>query len=193
MKPTAPLLNVSIKTHKPDRPIRPVVNNIPAPSYKLAKFLNRKLMHMLALPHTFTTKNSLELARELTQLRTATTHKPVTFNIADLYVNLPITDLTTTTKFWLQGHYNKTPTGIAMGSPLSANMAEIFLHYVEEMFIKRWLETRVIIFYRRYVDDILIMFDTTTTNEHTIQNVINSITLFYSSLPPLKTRIPSHK
>jgi hypothetical protein len=57
---------------------------------------------MLALPHTFTIKNSLELARELTQLQIATTHKTVTFVITDLYVNLPITDLTTTTKFWLQ-------------------------------------------------------------------------------------------
>jgi hypothetical protein len=200
MKPTAPLLNVSIKMHKPDRPIRPVINNIPAPSYKLAKFLNRKLTHMLALPHTFTVTNSLELARELTQLQIAATHKTVTFDISDLYVNLPTTELTTTTKFWLQriltpptiiqqlitlvtivlrqnyfqfdNRYYKPPTGIAMGSPLSTTMAEIYLQYIEEMFIKHWLETREIIFYRRYVD-ILILFDTTKTNEHTIQNFMN--------------------
>jgi hypothetical protein len=58
---------------------------------------------MLALPHTFTIKNSLELASKLTQLRITTTHKTVTFDISDLYVNLPTTELTTTTKFWLQG------------------------------------------------------------------------------------------
>jgi hypothetical protein len=62
-----------------------------------------------------------------------------------------------------------------MGSPLSATMAEIYLEYTEEMFIKHWLETWEIIFYQRYVDDILIIFDTTKTNEHTIQNFMNSI------------------
>jgi hypothetical protein len=86
MKPTAPLLNASIKIHKPEKPIRPVINNNPAPSYKLAKFINRKLTQMLALPHTFTVKNSLELALELTKFPINETHKPVTFDITDLYV-----------------------------------------------------------------------------------------------------------
>jgi hypothetical protein len=40
MKPQAPCLNALIKTHKVDKPIRLVINNIHAPSYKLAKFLN---------------------------------------------------------------------------------------------------------------------------------------------------------
>jgi hypothetical protein len=43
------------------------------------------------------------------------------------------------------------------------------------MLIKHWLETPEIIFYRRYVDDTLIIFDTTKTNEHTTQNFMNSI------------------
>jgi hypothetical protein len=102
MKPAALLLNPSIKTHKPDKPIRPVITNIPAPSYKLSRFINCKLTHMLALPHIFTAKNSLELALELTQLPITEIHNSVTFDITDLYVNLPTTDLITTKKFWLQ-------------------------------------------------------------------------------------------
>jgi gas vesicle protein len=43
MKPTAPKLNALIKTNKEDKPIRPVINNIQAPSYKLAKYLGKKL------------------------------------------------------------------------------------------------------------------------------------------------------
>jgi hypothetical protein len=35
---TAPKLNVYIKTHKENEPIRPVVNNIHAPAYKTAKY-----------------------------------------------------------------------------------------------------------------------------------------------------------
>jgi hypothetical protein len=91
MKPAAPLLTASIKTHKPDKLIRPVISNIPALSYKRAKLINLKLMHMLAISHTFTVKNSLELALELTQFPITETHKPVTFDITDHYVNLPVT------------------------------------------------------------------------------------------------------
>jgi hypothetical protein len=43
------------------------------------------------------------------------------------------------------------------------------------MFIKHWLETREIIFYRRYVDETLIIFDITKTSEHTIQTSMNMI------------------
>jgi 2-succinyl-5-enolpyruvyl-6-hydroxy-3-cyclohexene-1-carboxylate synthase len=70
-----------------------------------------------------------------------------------------------------------------MGSPLSATMADIYLQYIEEMFIKHRLETQETIFYRRYVDDILIISDTTKTNEHTIQNFMNSLHPFLLFTP----------
>ena len=38
----APKLNVLIKIHKENKPVRPVINNIEAPSYRLAKYLNKK-------------------------------------------------------------------------------------------------------------------------------------------------------
>jgi hypothetical protein len=52
MKLTGPHLNALIKTHKLDNPIRPVINNIPEPSYKLAKFLRKQLARLTALPYT---------------------------------------------------------------------------------------------------------------------------------------------
>jgi len=42
-----------IKTHKEDKHIRPVVNNIQAPSYKLAKHLNKKLNQVISLTYTY--------------------------------------------------------------------------------------------------------------------------------------------
>jgi hypothetical protein len=42
-KPAAPKLNALIKTHKECAPIRPVINSIQAPSYRLAKHLSKKL------------------------------------------------------------------------------------------------------------------------------------------------------
>jgi hypothetical protein len=36
--------------HKENEPIRPVVNNIHAPAYKTAKYLNKKLNSLINLP-----------------------------------------------------------------------------------------------------------------------------------------------
>jgi hypothetical protein len=41
-KPRLPFLKAQIKIHKPDNPIRPVVNNICAPAYKVSKFMAKK-------------------------------------------------------------------------------------------------------------------------------------------------------
>jgi len=61
--------------------------------------------------------------------------------------------------------------GIAMGSPISSIMAEIYLQFFEEMYIKQWLESREIIYYKRYDDDILIMFDQKADGKTNMNNI----------------------
>jgi len=56
IKPAHPKLNILIKTHKWNQPIRPVINNTPAPAYKLAKHMNTKLQQLLKLPNTYNIK-----------------------------------------------------------------------------------------------------------------------------------------
>ena len=43
IEPKTPKFNAFIKTHKKNEPIRPVVNNAQAPSYNIAKYLNKSL------------------------------------------------------------------------------------------------------------------------------------------------------
>jgi hypothetical protein len=62
-----------------------------------------------------------------------------------------------------------------MGSPISSNIPEIYLQYFEETLIKHWMETKEIIYYKRYVDDILIIFNQTTTKEEIIMVHMNNI------------------
>jgi len=62
-----------------------------------------------------------------------------------------------------------------MGSPLSGPIAEIFIQHYEDTNIKHILDTKNIAFYIRYVDDILIIFDTTKIDSHTINVYINNI------------------
>jgi uncharacterized protein (UPF0297 family) len=200
MKANAPQLNALIKIHKTDQPIRPVINNIQAPSYKLAQHLNKKLNQLIKLPFTYTIKNSAEIAQELNKIRITNQQKIVTM---DLYVNLPIHNIINITKFWLNKNnnqniivkqtielikvilnqnyfqyddkYYKPIQDIAMGSPLSGTLTEIYLQYFEEMMIKHWVETGEITCYRRYVDDIIIIFDQNKTDENTITNCMNNI------------------
>jgi len=77
--------------------------------------------------------------------------------------------------FQYNHQYYQPNKGIAMGSPISSTLAEKYLQYLEEIYIKLWMESRKIIMYKRYVDDILIMYDQTKTDEIIIHNTINNI------------------
>jgi hypothetical protein len=62
-----------------------------------------------------------------------------------------------------------------MGSPISSIIADIFLHYYENMFIKHLFESKNIIYYSRYVDDIFIIYDNTMTDPDNLTNSVNNI------------------
>jgi len=64
---------------------------------------------------------------------------------------------------------------IAMDSPITSTMAEVLLQYIEETYVKQWLDSIETAYYKRYVDDILIIYDQSKTNEHTILHEINKI------------------
>jgi hypothetical protein len=58
---------------------------------------------------------------------------------------------------------------------LSGTLAEIYLQLIEELHMKHWIENQEIVYYKRYVDDILIIFDQHTANETTITSFMNNI------------------
>jgi len=65
--------------------------------------------------------------------------------------------------FMFQNQIYQPEKEVSMGSPISSTIAEIFLQYLENIHIKQLLNTKNIILYTRYVDDILIICDTTPT------------------------------
>ena len=108
IKPITSKLNAVIKTHKEDKTIRPVINNIQAASYKLAKHLNKKLNQWISLPYTYATKNSKEVAQELSNIQINDQHKITTLEVQSLYVNIPTQNIINITKFWLSKNNNQT-------------------------------------------------------------------------------------
>jgi hypothetical protein len=198
----APQLKVCLKTHKNDQPIRPVINNIQAPSYKVARFMNKKLLELFSLPYEYNVENSKQVAEELTELQINEHMRLITLDIKDMYVNLPTTGIIQTANFWLNKHNSNNKQlnqqvlsmlntiikqnyfqyegqmfppkkGIAMGSPISSFIAEIYLLQLENIYIKHSLDSKEIIIYKRYVDDILIVYDQQRTDEHMILQKIN--------------------
>jgi len=82
------------------------MNNTQAPSYKIAKHLNKKLHNLLCQPHTYNTKNSQEIAEELKRMQINEQMRIITLEIKDLYVNLPIQGIKQVAKFWLNKSIN---------------------------------------------------------------------------------------
>jgi hypothetical protein len=72
-----------------------------------------------------------------------------------------------------------------MGLPLSSLVAEI-LQFFELRVVKHNLETKSIIIYTRYLDDILILYDESRTNVDTLTRALNNI---HNNLPS----VPSHE
>jgi hypothetical protein len=90
-----------IKTHTEQYSIRPVVNNLGTPAYKVAKFLSQKLGELMQLPCTYNVINSTQLAYDLVRLNIENQHKCLTLDIKDLCVNIPIKEATDITRSFL--------------------------------------------------------------------------------------------
>jgi thermostable 8-oxoguanine DNA glycosylase len=103
MNPQAPKLKAKIKIHKPDTPIRPVINSIYAPTHKLAKYVHQKLHDLLNLKYEYII-NTRHLADNIKKLKLKPDHKTLTMDIKDLYVNLPINQTLNITKKLLQNN-----------------------------------------------------------------------------------------
>jgi hypothetical protein len=70
--------------------------------------------------------------------------------------------------FIYKGKYYRHHKEAAMCSPISSIRAEIFLQYYQHLLIKHWIEKNTLSCYIRYVDSILIIFQTKEISEEII-------------------------
>jgi hypothetical protein len=162
-----PRLNAWIKIHKPGNPIRPVINNKNAPMYKIAKNLNNILKQQLQMENQYNTQNS---EKPSTQHRdNKNKWKPQNDNIWHIRptckYTLKITEqqlmkgndkhktkqiITILHTILKQNYFEYQDTiyhpskGVAMGSPISGTIAEIFLQHIENKHIKQLLDSKII-------------------------------------------------
>jgi hypothetical protein len=89
MNPTAPNLHPTIKLHKPNIPIRPVINCKNAPAYGLAKQLTKMLHNHVYLPYTHNVRNSIHIMTDLQPIELNRDMRICSFDIKNMYINIP--------------------------------------------------------------------------------------------------------
>jgi hypothetical protein len=89
MNPKAPHMYGTIKLHKAEKCIRPIVNWKNSPGYKLAKYLEKLLKNTTQLPNVFNVQNSETLMHNLKQINTHANMKTCSFDIKNMYTNVP--------------------------------------------------------------------------------------------------------
>jgi hypothetical protein len=162
------------------------------------KRLKNTLRDYLQLPNIYNIQNSIQLMGDLKSITINKNTRLCSFDIVNVYTNIPKNDIITITKNILQNYdinidtqkeiiqlmntlleqnyfqhdhkYYKQTNGLAMGAPTSAILAEIYIQNTEHTQIYDILIKQHIIAYFRYVDDILIVYDSKKTN---IDDTIN--------------------
>jgi hypothetical protein len=93
MNPIAPNLYATIKLHKENMPIRPIINWKNAPAYEIAKQVSRTLHNYLQLPYTYNIQNSIQLMTDLKTIELNKDTRLCSFDITNMYTNIPKTEL----------------------------------------------------------------------------------------------------
>jgi hypothetical protein len=156
LNPAALNVRELIKIHKPEQPIRPVVNRRNAPTRKLAKFLPDILKRHITLPNAYNVKNT-QLIMDLKLIEINPNSVLTSFDISSMYTNIPTRYLRSIIEKSIMTNLNETcrtqqvqeiltiydlvtkqnyfshndifwqqKEGLAMGAPSSAILSEIF-------------------------------------------------------------------
>ena len=192
----------SAKVHKPLEDgvpkFRPIISAIGTASYKIAKFLVPILKPFST--NEYSLSDSFKFKEEILQQNSNTFMS--TMDIESLFTNLPLNETidiciklvfehnnlvegmnkeefrrllviaTQDSMFIFDGKYYKQVDGVAMGSPLGPILANIFLSHWEEKWLNKCSDSFKPSFYRRYVDDIFLLFNTQEESEH-FTNYVN--------------------
>jgi len=170
-------------------PFRPILSAIDTPSYNLAKYLVPILSPLTSNQHV--TKDSFTFAADIRKQNHS--YFMTSFDVDSLFTNIPLDetiDICVSKLFGRKRKFNGFSKielkqllqfavkdslflfneqyyiqcdGVAMGSPLGPTLANVFLCYWEDIWLKKCPKKFKPTYYRRYIDDIFVLF---SSSEH---------------------------
>jgi hypothetical protein len=180
-----------------------MVNWTNAPAYKLAKILVKKLAIYIPLPYIFNIKKPTDLIAALKDISVDPDLKFASFDITNMYSNIPTTDLihiaqdcdqqclhhnikqeivslsntvTEQNYFCYQGTTYIQTKGLAMGAPTSSLFSEIYLYHLEITQIVDILLQYRTVGYFQHINDILVVYKQNLTNIQEVLTKFNNLT-----------------
>eukprot|EP00253_Pinus_taeda_P032352 PITA_32352 len=131
------------KIHKEGVPLRPIVNTIGSPTYELAKYVAKILKPLVGNTDSFI-KDSQDFVNLIKNERIERDDILVSFDVVSLFTKIPLDEA-------IQGVFYEKTSGVAMGSPISPIVANLYMEYFE----KKALESYPLkpAWWKRFVDD----------------------------------------
>lgn len=202
MNPHPPLLYGLPKIHKNPLKMRPVVSYIGTSVHQLAQKAS-KLFHMYtSFKAERSIQNTQELVDKIKIVDVPPSAKLVSFDVVQLFNRIPPREVQTIAEnIILKSKFENTkklelitmieiclshnflqykntiysdPNGLPIGSPLSPLMAELFLDHLETKIFDNPHASQIVYWYR-YVDDVIALFTGTTRQLEIFKNFINSL------------------
>ncbi|XP_044764540.1 uncharacterized protein LOC123321102 [Coccinella septempunctata] len=198
------LMKIHKSTILDEIPIRPVVSNCNAPTYQLSKWLNIFLKEKINFSPSYTIKNTLDLVNKIKDIKVEDHYKIRTLDIENLYTNVPTLEVKRLIEedldqsnlsndtvetvcqilnlclkqnfFQFDNKIFEQIQGLAMGYPIAPYLADRYMDYFEKTHIFNWGNefSPLIVYYYRYVDDIIILWKGTDQGFNDFVTYLNS-------------------
>ncbi|XP_065893417.1 uncharacterized protein [Dysidea avara] len=199
--PRSPIIYFLKKLHKTPISVRPIVSSTQSPTSNLSHFMDILLKPIVkTIPHILT--NSTQLLQELTPMKVPDNTILTSLDVSSLYTNIPTEEaIEIILKYLEEAETPQQPPlqllreilnfilkyncftfcnlsflqiqGVAMGTKMAPNFANLFMTNFEEKYILQ--QTTKPFLYRRYIDDIfLIWTDTSEKLKSLIDNINNN-------------------
>lgn len=191
-----------LKIHKNNYPIRPVCSYINAPCKKLSSALIPVINQFTKFSSKFSIKNSFELINKIKVIQINGSYILASFDVKNRFPSIPSKEVYHIVNRLLQdtntnpviageilqlllicldqnylqfnGMFYKQNDGLPMGSPLSPLLAEIFMNNLE-LQIQTLPLAKNLVYWYRYVDDVLILWRGTTRQLSTFHKQLNAL------------------
>ena len=199
--PRTPRMYGLPKTHKPGVPMRPITSGTKSAPHRLAGRLAKPLSEQLGSISGCHIKNSTDLLQKLANVSTRN-KKLASFDVKSLFTCVPVHGAMKAVErvvekipeeqlpvpryyyvkliklcvmfnsFQFEGDEYEQITGLAMGSPLSPVLAQLFMETLEQDHYKKILGPHAIIY--RYVDDYILLVPL-RTNLEALRQRLNAV------------------